>query len=128
MAEIISFSLDKESKGIIEKIEKTIEFKNRSELMRRALQLLLHESEELEAMQGHVDGIVVVTHQEKGEREIAEIKHEFNDIITTQVHNNMHEICMETFIVHGNAETVVSFVKKLKQNKAILYTKIILIK
>lgn len=125
MAKVVSFSLDKESLDLLDKIEKSSDYKNRSELIRSALTLLLNESNDLSKMKGHTSAVIVATHNEKSEEDLSKIKHSFNDIITTQIHSNMHELCMETFIVHGNAQTISSFAKALKHSKAISYVKVI---
>lgn len=125
MARIVSFSLDKEGLELLDKIEKARDYKNRSKLIRSALQLLLNDLNDLQKMKGHTSAVIVATHSEKSEEELSKLKHSFSDIITTQIHNNLHEICMETFIVHGNANTISSFARFLKESKAISYVKVI---
>ncbi len=127
MAKIVSFSLDNESLELLDKIEKITSFKNRSELIRAALQILLNESKNLEELEGHISAILVVTHVERTEYELSRIQHQFNDVISTQIHNNMHGMCMETFILHGNAQTIRSFVRTLKESKAVSYVKLMVV-
>lgn len=127
MAKIVSFSLDNKSLELLEKIESITSFRNRSELIRSALQLLLNESKELKKLSGHIDAVLVVSHNQKDEHALLDIQHQFNDIISTQVHNNLHGTCMETFIIHGNAATISAFVKSVKESKAVNYAKFMLV-
>ncbi len=127
MAKIVSFSLDRESLGLIQKIESERNFKNRSELIRAALQQLLQETREIRTDGGHIDGVIVVTHRERGEDGISTLVHRYADVITTHVHNNLHELCVETFIVHGNAKTIRQFVGEMRENKEALSTKITIV-
>ncbi len=127
MAKIVSFSLDNESLELLENIESMTSFRNRSELIRAALQLLRSESKELKTLSGHLDAILVVAHSEKEEHELFKVQHQFSDIITTQVHNNLHGLCMETFVLHGKAETVSAFVKLLKESKSVRYAKFMVV-
>ncbi|MDO8554013.1 MAG: ribbon-helix-helix protein, CopG family [Candidatus Micrarchaeota archaeon] len=127
MAKILSFSLDRESLELLDKIENVTSFKNRSELIRSALQLLLNDSKELDKMSGYVNAIVVVTHPEYNEENISKITHQYSDLIATHIHNNVHSACMETFIVHGNAVTVSALVKSLKESKAVSYVKLMVV-
>ena len=127
MAKIVSFSLDKESTELLKNAEKLSTFKNRSDLIRSALHLLINEWKEVDSLKGHVSAIIVVTHSEKNDEEIARINHQFSDVITTQIHNNFHENCMETFILHGKVEIISSFLKTLKQNKSVTHARLMVV-
>ncbi len=125
MAKIVSFSLNAQTLGLMDKIEGKFEFKNRSELIRAALQLLLNEVEDIEKIKGHMDAIIAVTHVQGHDSEISRIRHQFNDIVTTQIHNNLHGKCMELFIVHGKGGVIVEFFKALKKSKDVEYAKML---
>ncbi len=124
MAKVVSFSLDNESLELLEKVEALEQFGNRSEAIRAALQLLLNELHDVEKLKGHVSAVVVATHSEQLEGEVSKIKHNFSDIVSTHVHNNVHSTCLETFVIHGASERIAKFVKALRSSKAVSHVKL----
>ena len=125
MARILSFSLDNETAHLLDKIERKIEFRNRSELIRSALQLLLREIDNLDELKGHIGAILVVVHNQKQEEIISKLKHQFSDVIITQIHNNLHGQCLELFLLNGRSELIIEFFKQLKKSKSVEYAKLI---
>ncbi|VVB70720.1 Putative nickel-responsive regulator [uncultured archaeon] len=69
--------------------------------------------------------MAIIVHKDVNEEKLHALKHEFNDILTTQIHNYFSGDCIEVFIVNGNAERVKKFSKELK-NPNYTYSKLII--
>ena len=107
-------------------MQKTSGFTGRSELVRAAIRLLLEDDREKAKLNGEVNGLLVVTHDEDREEPVTELKHRFEDIVRTHVHSKTSSsICVELFLVHGPAQKVVAMSKafqaedKMKSSKFI---------
>ncbi len=125
MAKVVSFSLNKEAVNLLSELEKKLGFKNRSELVRSGLQGLLHEFKDLSNLAEKVEAIIAVVHSQDHESEVSELTHEFAGVISTQVHQNLKERCLDLFVVQGSKTTVTEFFLSLKKNKGVLYVKLI---
>ena len=82
-------------------------FSGRSEVMRTAVRALLRDRKDIAELEGTVDAVVIVTHEDEDSGEIDDIQHDYQETITTQLHNHMDEHkCIEVFMLHGDAEKV----------------------
>jgi CopG family nickel-responsive transcriptional regulator len=55
---------------------------------------------------------LLVVHKDDYDNEVTEIKHNYEDLITTHIHSKIDgEKCMELFMLNGSAEKV-SFITK----------------
>ncbi len=125
MARIISISINEGDLETFANAERRLGFANRSELLREGVKHLVAEQRDLEGLNGRVSAVGIVAHGQGGEGEIAEIKHEFEDVISTQVHNNRHGTCLEVFVLEGSAVRVRAFTKALRQSRKVRYAKIV---
>ena len=102
-------------------------FSGRSEVMRTAIRALLRERKEISNLEGQVDAVIIVTHQEQNSGEIDKIQHDYQDTITTQLHNHLEEHkCIETFMLQGQAEQVKELYNKLEASNKVEQAKIII--
>jgi CopG family nickel-responsive transcriptional regulator len=116
--EIISLSLDEETLDKIEGIQKEASFNGRSELIRTAVENLHQEVEENQSLEGDLNALVVVRHPHSREQRITSISHDFDDIVTTQLHSKLDgENCLEVFHTQGKAERVINFYNELEGSK-----------
>jgi CopG family nickel-responsive transcriptional regulator len=116
--EIISLSLDEETLDKIDSIQEKASFNGRSELIRTAVENLHQEVEDNQSLEGELNAVVVVRHPHKKEQRIAHISHEYDDIVTTQLHSKLDgENCLEVFHTHGKAERVIGFYNELEGSK-----------
>ncbi len=126
MAKIISISLDDGMLSEISKLEKEMEFSGRSELVREGIRALLDEKKSRDILEGEVECILIAVHDENAEDDITEIKHKYEKIIKTQVHNNLkNDKCLEVFVLNGRADSIRNFSNELQTNRKISYTKLI---
>ncbi len=101
-------------------------FSGRSEVMRTAVRALLRDRKEISDLEGTVDAVVIVTHEDEDSGEIDSIQHDYQDTITTQLHNHMDEHkCLEVFMLHGEAGKVKELYNKLEASNKVEQAKII---
>jgi len=101
-------------------------FSGRSEVMRTAVRALLRDRKEISDLEGTVDAVVIVTHEDEDSGEIDNIQHDYQDTITTQLHNHMDEHkCLEVFMLHGEAKKVKELYNKFQASSKVEQAKII---
>ncbi|MFB6100849.1 MAG: CopG family ribbon-helix-helix protein [Candidatus Nanohalobium sp.] len=116
--EIISLSLDEETLDKIDEIQEEASFNGRSELIRTAVENLHQEVEDNQSLEGELNALIVVRHPHKKEQRIAHISHDFDDIVTTQLHSKLDgDNCLEVFHTQGNADKVIDFYNELEGSK-----------
>jgi len=116
--EIISLSIDDETLEKIEEIQGNSSFNGRSELIRKAIENLHQETSEREDIEGHLNAVIIARHPHRNENKIAEISHDFDEVITTQLHSKLsNDKCLEVFHTDGKAEKVIEFYNRLEGSK-----------
>ena len=101
-------------------------FSGRSEVMRTAVRALLRDRKEISDLEGTVDAVVIVTHEDEDSGGIDRIQHDYQDTITTQLHNHMDENkCLEVFMLHGEAEKVKELYNNFQASSKVEQAKII---
>jgi CopG family nickel-responsive transcriptional regulator len=91
----------------MDQIQKPAGFAGRSELVRAAVRLLMEDTREKNALAGHMNAIVVVTHEESNEASVTRLKHEFEEIVRTHIHNKISKSnCVELFLLEGEGRTI----------------------
>ena len=122
---IVSFSLDEATVEAVSRIEKEMQFKNRSDVVRAAIHGLTEEIDALENLSGVLTSVAIMVHDKSRDGDVDELKHEFDDVIVTQVHNFFSGKCVEIFVLHGPATRITKFAKSLKTKKRMDYAKLI---
>ncbi len=124
---IISISLNEKILKEMDRLKEDLGFSGRSEVIRAACRALLSENREREALSGSLNSMIVVVHDQKAEGAVTEIKHDFEDIISTQIHNNLKGgKCLEVFILEGKAERIRQLAKLLQASRKVDYAKLII--
>ncbi len=101
-------------------------FSGRSEVMRTAIRALLRERKDISDLEGTVDAVVIVTHDDEDSGEIDDIQHDYQETITTQLHNHMEgHKCLEVFMLHGEAEEVKELFNSFQASDKVEQAKII---
>lgn len=112
----------------LDEIQNTGAFAGRSELVRAAIRLLIEDRKEKDSLLGHVNAVVVVTHDESNEAPITRLKHEFEDIVKTHIHNKISRSnCVELFLVEGEGKKVASMTKAFQREEKMKSVKLIVI-
>ena len=124
---IISISLTDEILEEIDRLQKELGFSGRSEVMRAGARMLLADDKEKEALEGRLNSVLLLIHAQKVEDVVTEIKHEFEDIISTHIHNHLREDkCLEVFILEGDAARIKQLVRLFQTNRKMDYVKLII--
>lgn len=116
--EVISLSIDDETLDKIEEIRESSSFNGRSELIRKAIENLHQETSDRQELEGDLNAVIIARHSHSKEQKIAEISHEFDDILTTQLHSKLsNDKCLEVFHTDGTADRVIDFYNRLEGSK-----------
>ncbi len=114
---------------LLEDIDEFMEdqgFSGRSEVMRTAVRALLRDRKDIAELEGTVDAVVIVTHEDENSGEIDDIQHDYQETITTQLHNHMDEHkCLEVFMLHGEAKKVKELYNNFQASNKVEQAKII---
>lgn len=123
---IISISLPEASLSEIDRLQAELGFSGRSEAIRAGIRTLVSENKERDKLTGKVKSVLLLVHSEKSEDKATALKHEFEDVISTQIHSNLKEgKCLEVFILDGDAERIKKLVKLVQANKKIDYFRLV---
>ena len=123
---IISISLTDEILNEIDKFQQEFGFSGRSEVMRAGARMLLADNKEKENLEGRLNSVLLLIHTQKVEGTVTEIKHKYEDIISTQIHNHLREDkCLEVFILEGDAARIKQLVRLFRASGKMDYVKLI---
>ena len=123
---IISVSLSQKLLEEIDALKEEVGFSGRSEVIRASTRLLIADEREKMEMVGEINAILILIHHQKSEDKVTEIKHDFEDIINTQIHSHLQKNqCLELFILGGDAGRIRELSCLLNQNVKYLYSKLV---
>lgn len=123
---IISVSLPKEALDELDKTVSSGGYKSRSDALRYSINLISKDLEKTEAVNGKINGVLVLMHEEKYEHAFSKARHDFEDLIKTSIHNQLGKgKCLEMFILEGNSEKVTELMKACRKSGRAEYLKLI---
>ena len=112
----------------MDQIQKSGGFAGRSELVRAAIRLLLEDSREKDSLSGHLNSILIVTHDESDEAPVTRIKHAFEEIVKTHIHSMISQNnCVELFLLEGEGRMVAMFTREFQKEDKIMSVKLVVI-
>ena len=115
---IISISLNENIIQELDKLQKFLGFSGRSEIVRASVRNLLLEEKRIDELSGVLHSVLLVIHDEKSDQEISEIRHGFDKIIDTHIHNKIDkDRCLEIFVLYGDAREIKNITKKFQGNR-----------
>lgn len=115
---IISISLNENIIQELDKLQKFLGFSGRSEIVRASVRNLLLEEKKIDELSGVLHSVLLVIHDEKSDQEISEIRHGFDKIINTHIHNKIDkDRCLEIFVLYGDAREIKNITKKFQGNR-----------
>jgi len=125
---IVSLSFPETMITEMNQIQRAGGFAGRSELVRAAVRLLIEDSKDKDSLSGHVNAIVVVTHDESNEAPITKLKHEFEEVVRTHIHNKIsHNNCVELFLLEGDGKKIGSMVREFQKEDKLKSVKLVTI-
>ena len=123
---IISVSLNDGLLEEVDRLQKEFGFSGRSEVMRAGARMLVADSKEKERLEGTLNSVLLLIHAQKVEDTITAIKHEFVDIIRTQIHNHLREDkCLEVFVLEGDAARITDLLRSFQATGKMDYVKLV---
>jgi CopG family transcriptional regulator, nickel-responsive regulator len=115
---IISISLNENIIQELDKLQKFLGFSGRSEIVRASVRNLLLEEKRIDELSGVLHSVLLVIHDEKSDQEISEIRHGFDKIINTHIHNKIDkDRCPEIFVLYGDAREIKNITKRFQGNR-----------
>ncbi len=125
---IVSVSLPNELVDSMTAIQESQGFAGRSDVVRAAIRLLLSDSREKASLTGRVSAILVVTHDESNEEPITRLKHAYDDIVRTHIHNKMgRNNCFELFLLEGEGRKVASMSSAFQKEKKLRSVRLLVV-
>jgi CopG family nickel-responsive transcriptional regulator len=68
----------------------------------------------------------MVVHDEESEKQVTDMKHDFDDLIQTHLHSKIRgDRCLEVFLLKGEADGVKKMTKEFQSNKKMDHVKLI---
>lgn len=115
---IVSISLNEELLAELDKLQKSMGFAGRSEVIRAGIRNYVSEEKQKSELSGSIHAILLVVHNDEFDDIIAGIKHSFEDLIITHLHSKIHgNKCVELFMLDGEADRIGAFTRNFKINK-----------
>jgi CopG family transcriptional regulator, nickel-responsive regulator len=125
---IISISLNENLLQEIDDLKDEIGFSGRSEVIRASARMLIADNKDKKDLKGSINSILVLIHSKNAEDKVTEIKHDFEDIINTQIHSHLKEDkCMELFILEGEAQRMNNLSKLFQTSRKMDYVNLIVV-
>ena len=123
---IISISLDEKTLSDLERARLELGFFGRSEAIRAGMRMLLEEMHMEKRLKGKLSAVLLVAHPHSAEKQVSEIKHEFDSIVKTQVHSHLRDgKCLEIFMLEGDAKKMGEMARLFRTNAKIGNAKLI---
>ncbi|HSB56776.1 MAG TPA: CopG family ribbon-helix-helix protein [Nitrosopumilaceae archaeon] len=124
---IVSISLNDEILSEIDKLQKSMGFSGRSEIIRAGIRNLIAEEKQRSNLSGLIHAILMIIHDEESEQIVTGIKHNHEELIGTHLHSKIEgNKCMELFLLHGEAEKVDGMTKDFKTNRKMDHVKLVI--
>ena len=123
---IVSVSLNDEILNEMSRLQKSLGFTGRSEIIRASVRTMLSEERKKQDLVGNVHAIFLVIHDEKSDDQINEIGHAYDKLINTHLHNKIDkDRCLEIFVLKGDATQIRNMTKRFQSNKKMDNVKLI---
>ncbi len=123
---IVSISLNAEILSEIDKLQKSMGFSGRSEIIRAGIRNLIAEEKQRSNLSGLIHAILMVIHNEESEQIVTGIKHNHEELIGTHLHSKIEgNKCMELFLLHGQADKVDGMTKDFETNRKMDHVKLV---
>jgi CopG family transcriptional regulator, nickel-responsive regulator len=115
---IVSISLNEEIIAEMDKIQKSLGFSGRSELIRASVRSLLAEERKRNSITGFIHALFLAIHDEKSDDQVTEMRHTYDKVINTHLHSKIDkDKCLEIFLLKGNAGEVNEMTRQFQGNR-----------
>jgi CopG family nickel-responsive transcriptional regulator len=125
---IVSLSLPDQLIKEMDTMQKNGGYAGRSELVRAAIRLMIEDARDKDSLKGYVHAIVLVTHDESNEEPITRLKHQYEDIVRTHIHNKISQHnCVELFLLEGDGKKIGSMTQEFQKEDKLKSVKLVVI-
>lgn len=125
---IVSISLNNDMIKELDRLQKTLGFTGRSEIVRAGIRTFVQEAKQKQDMKGIKNAILLVVHADEFDDQVAGIKHDYEDLITTHLHNKIDkDRCVELFLLDGDAKKIDAVTKGFLTNKKMDNVKLVVL-
>ena len=123
---IVSVSLTEKNLEVLERIQGELGLSGRSEAIRACLRSADSEVRERETLDGDVEGVLIVVHQTHRNPQLDDVRHTYQDLITTQIHSHMKmDKCLDVFLIRGEGQIVRNMISAFKRDENLEYVKFV---
>lgn len=123
---IVSISMNDEMISQLEKLQKSLGFSGRSEIIRAGIRTFVQEEKQMHDLTGRKNAILTVVHADSHDNEVIMIKHDYEDLIRTHLHNKIDgDRCVEVFVLDGEGKRIESITNGFLVNKKMDVVKLV---
>ena len=123
---IVSISLNDENLAALDRIQKVYGLSGRSEAVRTSINAALADIRELEAMEGIVEGVLVIVRGNHADPWMSMIQARHESVIKTQMHSHLqNHKCLEVMVVSCDAGTLTGMLKEIQAEGKADYVKFV---
>lgn len=125
---IVSLSFPESMMREMDDLQRDLGFTGRSELVRASIRLMLQDVKQKGELTGDGSAVVVVTHTEEEEEPVTRIKHRYDDIVRTHIHNKITKNnCVEIFVLEGDAQELAAMAKDFQKEEGIKSVRLVIL-
>jgi CopG family transcriptional regulator, nickel-responsive regulator len=89
---------------------------------------LFEDSRKKDSLSGETSAIMVVTHDEANEAPITRVKHAFEEIVKTHIHNKISKNnCVELFLLEGDGKKIGSMAREFQKEDKLKSVKLVVV-
>ncbi len=123
---IVSVSLNPEYLQALDDIQVAYDLVGRSEAVRMAISAALDELHEMDTIEGHVEGVLIIVRGDHADPWIIQIQAKYEDAIKTQLHSHLKDhSCLEVMVVSCNGNVLRDMLSEIKAQGKAKYVKFV---
>lgn len=104
---IVSISLNDEILSELDGLRNSLGFTGRSEIIRAGIRGFVQEEKQKRELDGMQSAVLLVVHPDEFDDQVARIKHKYEDLIRTHLHNKIDgDRCVEIFLLDGDSDRI----------------------
>jgi CopG family nickel-responsive transcriptional regulator len=104
----------------MDKIQKSLGFSGRSELIRASIRSLLSEERKRNKITGFIHALFLAIHDEESDDQVTEMRHIYDKVINTHLHSKIDkDKCLEIFLLKGDEREINEMARQFQGNRNI---------
>ncbi len=109
---IVSVSLNSKMLDELDGFQSAMGFSGRSEIIRAGIRAFIQEEKQKSNLKDVQNAVLLVVHADEFDDRVASIKHSYEDLIRTHLHNKIDDgRCMEMFFLDGDSKRIQAVTK-----------------